>query len=72
MRKTAGSILTILGLYGCTFHQKAIITYKNLTNCEGYFIRKYKWVRLLGGIDDYIRDTIKLKILVDYNKLVHL
>ena len=32
-----------IGAYGCTFHKRAKLIYKTLTDCDGHFIRKENW-----------------------------
>ena len=36
-----------IGQYGCSLNKQSRFNYKASSNCEGYFIRKHKWVKTL-------------------------
>ena len=52
---------TLIGAYNCTFNMRIIFCYKAKNECEGYSIRKHKWMRILQDfqeIGDQVRKNI--------------
>ena len=47
MRYNSKKIGNVIGAYGCTFHKRAKLFYKTLTDCDGHFIRKENWHKVL-------------------------
>ena len=47
-----------IGAYGATFNLRSIFVYKTMTLCEGYFIRKEHWLKIL---DDHLTISKGLK-----------
>ena len=56
---------TMIGAYNCTFNMRIIFCYKAKTLCEGYSIRKGKWIKLLNQNQE-IGDLIKKNVEFDY------
>lgn len=55
----------VIGSYGLTFNQRSAYTYKALTACRGYFIRKERWKVLLQWHPE-IAKVLKQQILLTY------
>ena len=56
----------IFGGYNCTFNTRSIFIYRCKTDCEGYFIRKERWLELIS-MDPDIEAIMKDNIKGDYN-----
>ena len=53
---------TLIGAYNCTFNVRAIFSYRAKTDCTGFTIRKYIWMKILndfGEIGDHVKDIVK-------------
>ena len=59
----------IFGGYNCTFNTRSIFIYRCKTDCEGYFIRKDRWLELIG-MDPDIESILKNNIKHDYNSKI--
>lgn len=55
----------VIGAYGLTFNQRAAYSYRAVTYCKGYFVRKAKWRDLLEDNPE-IAVVLKHHILLDY------
>lgn len=53
----------VIGGFNCTFYQRSNYIWKCQTECEGYFIYKKEWLRILDESPD-ISKTLKTNILV--------
>jgi len=59
----------VIGAYNCTFNTRAVFIYRCKSNCEGYFIRKEKWVDLIN-MDPDILTFIRQSVKEEYNKRI--
>ena len=57
-----------IGAYGATFNKRAIFIYKTKTLCEGYFIRKRNWVKVINN-PEYADISTLLKEQLETNYL---
>ena len=48
----------VIGAYGLTFNKRALFIYKTVKQCEGYFIRKKKWLEIIEDEDN--REIVKI------------
>lgn len=61
------STATVIGGFNCTFNRRAIFCYRTKTLCEGYSVRKNKWMELISE-EEYpnIAATLKKNVETDY------
>jgi hypothetical protein len=52
----------VIGGYGATFNKRAIFIYKTQTLCNGYFIRKSNWLKII-----YDQSLSEIVILMKMN-----
>lgn len=58
-----------IGGYNVTFHERSKYIYKTLKTCEGFFIRKSYWLRLLNESSPDITDSFRENIRFHYRRL---
>ena len=60
---------TVIGGYNCTFNKRAIFCYRTKTLCEGYSVRKKKWMDLIDEeVFPNISKTLQENVKNDYLK----
>ena len=60
-----------VGFYGATFHKRAEVIYKTITECHCFFIRKVNWHKtVLSDLDESFKESVKKKIILHYQKEV--
>ena len=56
----------IIAAFGVTFDNRSQYIYKATTSCQGFFIRKENWKKLLKEQDCVVVKLLKRSIMVDY------
>lgn len=55
-----------IAAFGVTFNNRSQYIYKAVTYCNGFFIRKEKWLEILNEQDHQVVQMVRRSILVDY------
>ena len=58
----------LVAAYGVTFNMRSHYLYKTVTECSGYYIKKYDWQLLLSE-NMTIAQYLQFKIKKDYKRL---
>ena len=53
-----------IGAYEVTFNEKTFFVVKAATLCQGYFIRKSSWIKILNSNEKHMINNFKTKILL--------
>ena len=56
-----------IGAYGATFNLRTIFKYRTITECQGFFIRKLKWLEVIED-NDIISSQLCRQVKIDYLK----
>ena len=61
----------VIGAYGVTFNKRALFIYKTYTECEGFFIRKKEWLKIINCEDHKeIVLLLKKQLISNYENAV--